>query len=217
MPGVTPAVEIVIAFAAMAMPHGSERIRAARIDRLVIEHRLAHAHENHAANRMRAIGLNFHDLIDDLPSRQIAAKADSAGCAKLAAHRATHLRTDANHALGIILPMQKRNANRLERFRAVAVKQILGEAVARRNDFFEQASNGESRFLGEPAPALGGQARPRLGILAAPHRRRLNPTRRRRFQAEMLEIRVQLLGSEVFEKQGHGTEVRSPAFRRNGF
>ena len=112
---------------------------------VVVEHRLAHAHENDAANGMRRVVVDLDDLIDDFPRGQIAAEAHPAGGAELAAHRAAHLRTDADDVLEVVGPVQQRNAHRLERFRAVAAKEVLGESVARRDLFLDQRQVGDRR------------------------------------------------------------------------
>ena len=71
--GTTPAVEMVMARPLMAPPDGSAKMRAARDDVVVVEERLAHAHEDDAAHR--AIGLVADDaqLLDDLPGGEVAA------------------------------------------------------------------------------------------------------------------------------------------------
>ena len=69
---------------------------------LVVEQRLAHAHEDDAAHRMRRVGADLHHLIDDLPRRQVAAKAHAARGAEDAAHRAADLRADADDVLLVL-------------------------------------------------------------------------------------------------------------------
>ena len=90
----------------MAMPSGSMTMRSARGDVVVVEQRLAHAHQHDvgeqalaARRRPLAVGVARHqDLADDLAGGQIAHQALRAGVAERAGQRAADLRGEAERA-----------------------------------------------------------------------------------------------------------------------
>ncbi len=137
--------------------------RDRRHHRVVVQQRLAHAHEDHSANRMRGIGLELNDLIHDFPRGQVATKTHPARGAKGAPHGAAHLGTHTGHILEVIRPVQERNADSLKLSSSSALKQILGEAVLRRDDFLRQRQMGNFRQAEQLLPQPGGKVASRSG------------------------------------------------------
>jgi hypothetical protein len=112
-----------------------------------------------SANGMWGIGLHLYDLIHDFPRGEVAAKTHSARGAEHTTHRAADLGTDAGHILEVVRPVQQWNADRLKPSRSLALKQILGESVLRRDDFLYQRQMGDHR--------QGEQAIPQPGVKVA--------------------------------------------------
>jgi len=152
---------------------------------------------------MRGVGLNLDHLVDDFPCGQIAAEAHPARGAESAAHRAAHLGTDANHVLEVFGPVQQGNADRLERFRAVAAKCVLGESVLRRDDLLQQRQVAGWPSTGRLRPAVWRQCLVPGGQPAVPHAAH-EPASLGARQAHVRQAVVQLLGGKVFRRIGIG-------------
>ena len=106
-------------------------------DVLVVEERLAHPHEDDAADRPIGFGPDGQHLSDDLGSRQVAPEAERAGRAERARQRAPSLRRDADDVLLFLTLIRTdvgagslarhRNPHRLDS----DLKQVLHEPIGR--------------------------------------------------------------------------------------
>ena len=109
---------------------------------VVVQERLAHAHEHDAAHRPIGLGPDGEDLPDDLGCIQVAAKPELTGGAKSAGQGAARLRGDADDVLLLLAFIGahvgarglagNRNADGFDACGAVQLEEILHEAVGRR-------------------------------------------------------------------------------------
>ncbi len=168
----------------------------------VVEHRLAHAHENHAPDRVRRVGLDLDYLVDDFPRGQISTETQPPRRAKLAGHRTAHLGTHADHVLGVSGPMQQGNADRFDRFRPLAAEKVLREPVLRRDDFVDQRQVRDGRHRPHALQHAAGNARHKVRILTRADRGNLQEPGLPRLHAQRDQAFVNLVHRQVFEGDG---------------
>jgi hypothetical protein len=112
MAGSTPAVEIEIALAPIAGPawirHDARRANHV----VVVEQRLAHAHEHRAAHRVFSLARDDAQLRQDLPGLEAADAAEPPGGAEVARQRAADLAAETDGVFGRRQRLQRRGLPR---------------------------------------------------------------------------------------------------------
>ena len=108
-------------------PRGARGCAAARMRLGVVEQRLAHAHEHHAAHRPVRLGADLQHLVENLPGRRLRWKPSLPGHAEVARERAAHLAGDADH----VLVVEDGDAHRLHASAQRRGEEVLHEAVIR--------------------------------------------------------------------------------------
>ena len=156
---------------------------------------------------MRRIRRDADDRIDHFPGRQVAHKTHPPGGAEGAAQRASDLRAQADDKLLFPGPVHQRNRHRLERFRSVALEEILGESIPRGDDLVSQDQPRQDDFSPNLRQQLIRYFRKALGKRVAPQHRRLQPPRQTHRNAQRRKLSMQFRRGGVFEKDRHGAEA----------
>ena len=225
MAGSTPAVEIEIALAEIAAPAGS-RQDARRADHvLVVEQRLAHAHEHHAAHRVVGLGGDEPELRQDLPGLEAADAARAGPVAQksqASAHPTCELRQTVYFAVGSASSDAACPARRRSRSARAASGSGSGMRTASiawpsdvRNRYFTKPSAARRRSMTSrsgqlatrpPAPRSAACDRPRIEPGGKPRRAvavnaREHPARDLGADPERRDRRRQLVAIEVAQVQ----------------
>ena len=138
----------------------------------IVEERLAHAHEHHAAHWVRRFVADLHHLVDDLPGGEVAAEAHPPVAQKTQPIARAHLRTDADDVFLISGPMQKGDADGLERLGSVARKRYLANPSVGETAF-PAASAGHARRLADALEQVAATFPSRAAVESAAATRRL--------------------------------------------